>query len=276
MGLDSFFGNSKDLYLPSHKRFDVSDDPISRERIRALKDAYGEMETLLPGIRVAFSLFGSLSKGKPLRPRSLLRLDLGNEYISDIDLICYFDADDLAQQHAQLMTNCPGYAEPYKRVIPDPDRYEENWAQQAARNLLQGAVPRLVQSYIGKSVPIQLLKVNPIRTKGEFSIRNTVERCWMPYDDVHPEYSSTPEDVARFFHLDVGGGLKRYRQEFLRELSELPVEEAEKYWGTVDRCVRQTERSFSGGAVPEEAERQFPATFKDALTYYGLPKQENL
>ena len=69
------------------------------------------------------------------------------------------------------------------------------------------------------------------------------------------------------FGLDIGGGMKPYRQAFVRERLLLPQEEGEKLWGIVNDSVRIRERT---NTIPEHMEKQFPKTLQEAARYYGV------
>ncbi len=85
----SFYNPS---YQPSEKRIEISRDEISRERLRVVKEIFEKLTQLIP-IRVATSLYGSLSKGK--------ELETTTAPASDIDLIVYIDSGDLLSKYEQ-------------------------------------------------------------------------------------------------------------------------------------------------------------------------------
>ncbi len=75
---------------------------------------------------------------------------------------------------------------------------------------------------------------------------------------------------AEPFFLDVGGGLKPYRQAFIKRLQQEPPERAEYLWGLVHKAMTWWERQ---DAIPPNIAHSFPATFKAAQAYYLPPKQ---
>lgn len=122
---------------------------------------------------------------------------------------------------------------------------------------------------------IKDIQALPIQFEGEFSILTQVMHLLKCEED----FSKSPNErnayiveqerigVARLFSLDIGGGMKVYRQAFIQKLLELSRERGEKCWETVDRAVRNVERN---GNISNEIERQFPVTLKKAVRYYGV------
>lgn len=74
-------------------------------------------------------------------------------------------------------------------------------------------------------------------------------------------------DFTLFIDLDVGGGIKPYRQAFIKELLSMNGNAGEELWRIVDDSVRYCERN---GIIPEGIEKQFPDTLQKAARYYGV------
>jgi hypothetical protein len=71
-------------YVPSQiSFFEISKDQISQARKKVLLECFSEIKQILPGIDLAFALFGSLSKAKHLTPEVA--------DVTDIDIKIYFD-----------------------------------------------------------------------------------------------------------------------------------------------------------------------------------------
>ncbi len=268
----------KESYDPSEKRFQISDDKISRDRLSAVVKTYDELKEYLPGIPIGFSLFGSLSKGRRLQVSDVDKVykprfgpKFGNEQIPDIDLICYYDADAMITQHSNLMLNNADYATTYrkemmlKREESDsgvPDTYSKyiEWLNSSTLETILNSfiVQTITKRNDGMFAPVHLF-ISPVRMEGADSIMDIVMN------------RGDSMKISGPFHLDVGGGLKPYRQAFLEQLSKMEPEKAERAWKRVNWCVRFHERK---GVVPAFAKKQFPATFKEAVAYYGLPKED--
>ena len=121
---------------------------------------------------------------------------------------------------------------------------------------------------------IKDVQVWPIQFEGEFSIKNQVQKVKNLCESVSKgegdqrEYVLDQErcGIARIFGLDTGGGMKPYRQAFVRELLFLPQEEGEKLWGIVNDSVRIRERA---NAIPELWKSSFPQRSKRQLGITG-------
>lgn len=273
-------------YPPSERRFEVANekkdpirgrqDDIAYERVEGLKELYWWLRSEIPDICFAFSLFGSLSKGKPLNPKSAES--------ADVDVAMFFDEDDLRENHAKLYAENGTYRRQYDAVnTPDflqrlPGSLEEKqrkvrsmamhrylsiWIQAHSEKFLEGALvhphPQAI-SYEGPDSLFTLVEnFAGMEQGGKADQRRPVD----------PEKNPFAYAIARFFHLDVGGGLKEYRQHFLQQISLLDPQTREHFWSVVDRCARGAERD---NVIPEKAEKQYPRTFDEAVKYYGLPK----
>lgn len=81
-------------YEPSQvKRFEISKDRYSRERLQALRVTIKELRSKHPFI-ISAVLFGSLSKGK--------QLNEDTEGQSDIDAVIYIDEDEARKEYSSL------------------------------------------------------------------------------------------------------------------------------------------------------------------------------
>lgn len=266
------------MNLESHeqlnKRFEISKDQTSRERIAATKETYQNLKKAIPEVNVSFSLFGSLSKGKELEPETAAK--------ADVDLYCFFDSEDVMSRHDELYQKYPDFREYYKHsrsrhkspLLARKTRFMSNEEFINASDYLyidaaQGMISRRLytefENRLGRETRPHLL-VQSISYNGLDSILNRVKR-WVRLKNNPDEYSRLKEQVANCFHLDVGGGLRKYRRDFLLKLKTMDPKFAEEYWKEVDYCVRGVER---GHYIPQSAEHQFPQTLDEALKYYGV------
>lgn len=191
-------------YKPSQtKRFEISHDPISRERITALTTTIKELRRKHPFVAGAI-LFGSLSKGK--------QLDENTADKSDVDFTIYLDTDRLTGDYS--------IHETFKRVFTHHNL--EDFA--AANN-----------------------------------------------NDLEPLHYSS---VALPWGLDVGGGMAKYRKTYLTQLLQLSKEERDLEWKVTARVIKFYERQ---GDISEGVKGQYPETFDEALSYYGIkaPQSKN-
>ena len=287
----------KEAYKPADRRFEVSKDDLSRERLKAVKGACEAVQDAIPEIRLAFSLFGSLSKGKVLRNTNILKLQLGNAGRTDIDLACFYDDDDakinipisekkltatsLLDSISSLDLDSPAvqsFMQEATEVVPamrdligdgTPETEDSIKLFKIMHPRVASIIRDNLKDRLGKRIQAQIPTL-PITLDGPQSILSHVQKvCSFSGEDedglkkhVHSLY------IAMCFGMDLGGGLKRYRQDFLSKLSRLDPDIAEQYWRVVDESVRQYEREST---IPLRAEKQYPSTFAKAIEYYGLP-----
>lgn len=305
-------------YEPGEKkRFEISDDEYSRERLATAKSFYETMHRSFD-VPMGLALFGSLTKGK--------ELDVEKKDASDIDFTLYIDLDEYKRKYIENLKNNKDFLE-FEACRLDGlcrDFSERKLLSESVRKVREGLGISLEEeeffrkrlqkfnldqfvfflavwhgyvdfsnsegahqkfSFRGKSqYPIEkinhLLRIKdvqawPIQFDGEFSIKNQVQKVKdickgdNKDDDDRRNYALDQGryEVARIFGLDVGGGMKLYRQAFVQELLLLPQEEGEALWRTVNDSVRIRERN---NVVPEHMEKQFPKTLQEAARYYGV------
>lgn len=241
----------KASYTPSKEsRFEISPDAISYARIRKVMEIHRELSDKYP-YHVAISLFGSLTKGK--------RLDAESARVTDLDMVIFVDRDDFKKEGR------PGLGE---------EGASDAWRtlQREIRQVVRGKVEQTAQS-TGADDPRSLLKdlhVWPIAHEGTFSIGKTVDQtiaCGM-YGDEQQE-QGYKEQLARYFHLDIGGGLLPYQQSYLKQLETKA--HPDRDWQIVHEAVTSTERREDLGSEPPGA---FPRTYEQARAYFGLDSGE--
>lgn len=253
-------------YQPiEEKRFAVSHDPFSRERLQLLKDLKTELEQRL-GFRAYLSLFGSLSKGKQLTAESAPA--------ADIDLTIFLDGADLREKHEKALKNDFLYA----RFFRDAAGRVDYGSTETRRETAQvAAVESYARSYIaqqheggthqlGFSKDYQEENIPQITTRPIWpdSIMRRVEEASALAERTGDELFFATE-LSRFFHLNVGGGLEPYIRSFLADASALPKEQRDEYWHMIKSSVEFTERK---NVIPEEMRGRFPQTFEDAVGYF--------
>lgn len=258
------------------KRFAVSPDAFSRERLKFVMDIKTEIESKLH-FRAYLALFGSLSKGKPL--------DAVRASKSDIDLKIFIDGADLREFHEVALASDSRYAELYKdqarnygvdvSVAIEPAQLDamQHWvicylAEKGYEKRAQlGFDPRSVIS----DHDIEVLPIWPnsiMKAIKKLDVRRTEleaegNPAWLDYKNGY----GLADKVARFFHLNPGGGLNTYIRSFFVEAIRLSRDERNRYWDEIRLSVANAERN---GVIPEEMKGCLPATFEDATAYYGL------
>jgi len=276
-------------YVPSErKRWEISKDPYSRERVRKLHDTYKFMREALTykdaqsgeekSVDIGVVLEGSLSKGKVLTDKT--------QRSADIDFITFYDLDELICHKDDILREHPfgvfavKYHETLDDLISDPiiktemDRTGDLGVY--AQLVVSEAIRAQFAEAVDKNLPDPekiVFRVIPLAENGDESI----------FGSVMEKYKSSGNKalapglvrdydylVSMYFHLDIGGGMKKFIRGFLRQIDEMSDEERDNVWSFVRNAVEKTER---GGEIPNEIRRQFPQTFFDACEFYRVFKK---
>lgn len=238
-------------YEPSQsKAFGVSKDKISRERLDLLMLIIKEVQNVLPGVDVSMSLFGSLSKGK--------EIEISTAHATDVDAILYVDLD-------QLTTKYNGLSD--ENSSTDLENQLLNLKRQGIK--MDGDFSRpvsVVRKFYSKYFSDRLSErgvklglaiisnVELIRKKGEHSIMHNSNLLDMTHNGGH-RYATQINAmvVGAFFQLDVGGKLKKYKQQFFSDLAVLWKESpriAQEKWSNTLRAIQ----FFARGSGKEDFE----------------------
>lgn len=305
-------------YEPSKKkRFEISNDEYSKERLETLKLFYGSMREVFD-VPMGLVLFGSLAKGK--------ELDDEKKESADIDFTLFVDLDHYQEKYIENLKKNTVFADFEERRLVqlchnDLERKSLNaifsdikngnnisfHGKEIIKREMREYSPRQFLfilatwhgyidlpgvsndmptfSFRGKEekdvekirhlLRLKDVQVWPIQFKGEFSIENQVRKIRDLYEKniedktERSKYLLDQEQigVARIFSLDVGGGMKLYRQAFIRDLLVLNDNDGEALWNIVNNSIRLCERNND---IPKNMERQFPQTLEEAVKYYGV------
>lgn len=179
-------------------------------------------------IPLSLSIIGSLVKGKVLTPETTER--------ADIDVFLDVDIDTLPQ-------------------LKKPVEYLQTVL---IVNLQKKA------SQLGyEEIPTEHLKVRVINHR---TIHEAVNKYM---DSTYLRGRKNAEIfLSSFFTLSIGSVVKKYRNQFLSELSQMEDQtKARLIWQTIIRVLEKTERK---GEIPEQIKKQFPQTLEEALKFYGV------
>lgn len=257
-------------YIPSsRKRFDVSFDEISRQRIAWYARAIREFRAVFPIPSVA-TLFGSIIKGKVLDDQTAIH--------SDVDLRIFFDADafytetdklvdfmrDLGLDVGDIFRRHPTLF--FRRVY---------LLKHVFRLCLERTRPE-VESFLDVKKIDEGLFFGVIAHSGPNSILSRVkgyeeaEKAWCPETEEGWLFETEGYfDLGQIFSLNIGGGMKVYIRSFLRQCQQLPLATAERHWRTVLRCSQKLDRP---NGLPDELKPFYPQTFKEALDFYRVER----
>lgn len=268
------------------KRWEVSKDETSRERLKKLKEIYDYFKEQVPGVTVALSLFGSLSKGKELNDQ--------NKDNSDVDVSVFVDYGELMEKFKKILEDRPesefvkyvkDQAEEYKSLYPKALSFDSDNSKDFIKDALKEFIEDKFKEYFGhlpsgkETAPII---VKPIGLNNESSIAHTANIFY------NHKLSGNEEaielwtlQIARYFHLDVGGGMKKYKEGFYQELAQLlaaggkQAEYAKSLWGSIVAAMKSIERPADNLTL--ELEQKFPSgDLEEFLEKQGIviPKDE--
>lgn len=272
----------KVAYIPSQaKRFEISKDPYSRERLAALRTLQDELVVQSP-FETGVTLIGSLAKGKELTPKTKNAADADPKFFVDTDSIKrkFIDGtipDGLRDKYNMYIgrwDRLPGIT----NFPLDISHIQEDESVQVLMGLkhVEQIVTRLAkQRWSGdKKRPglLDMVVAYPIALKGKDSILDKV----LQYEEAKKsgnlrKIANEEFTLPMVFGLDIGGGMKKYRQAFIKQLQEMDQSRGEELWGLVNEAVRFGERK---NEIPENLESQFPATLERAAAYYNPPHKQ--
>lgn len=281
---------TKIAYEPSQtKRFEISRDPYSRERLKAASETIRELKSRYPFV-VGAVLFGSLSKGKFLNEQSA-----GG---SDIDMAVYLDADKAGESYKKIEEENDALF--VISVEADSifcgsgsglDHRSEDERKLEILGLYIGGLAedafkrRVLGQSFPKYKPDMGIMIKAISFTGEYSMYEIFKKIFlsdlkadqsMPkkLEDVVKDLETdtqaysplTISDVALPWSLDIGGGLAKYRRSYLAQLQHLDPIERDLRWKTTIAAVKFYERQ---SVIPEGIQKQYPSSYDEALKYYG-------
>jgi hypothetical protein len=305
-------------YSPSQeKRFDVSGDEYSRERLKVAELFYDKMKQIFD-VSMGLVLFGSLVKGKTLNNET--------KESADIDLTLFVDLDEYQDKYIENLRKNRDFLDFELRRLDDSyhntvgktliyegfddiknerdinsnerECIEKEFRTHSRNQFLfmlamwhgyitdsSHEIRNDTFSFQGKQdsdiekinhlLAIKDVQVWPIQFHGEFSILNQVAKIKdlsqrNPTNKTERDSYMLEQEkigIARMFGLDVGGGMKSYRQAFIRDLLVLSNKDGEALWSIVNDAVRSCERNNN---IPHNIEKQFPDTLQKAAIYYCI------
>ena len=249
------------------KRFEVAPDPFSRARISFLREMANSIRGELPGA-VGLSLWGSLSKGKVLTEVSAPQ--------TDIDLSVFLVIDQIPEVQDRWLSHNPDQAALFAKMIQ-----EEGAADPlipAGSVSFPSPEPLIVrwllrQCFFRARAAEERTKFSP--KKPDWLFLNTISllpehdrSIWKFWDSLGGlQGNELYRDIMRasLFSLDVGGGMRPIRIAFLREVHRRG--KGESVWEEVKAAVRATAYTDR----PDRFISDFPQSWAEALSYYGVP-----
>jgi len=256
------------------KRFVLSKEDFSKERLTAIKTVVEEIKEKYPEI-LSLCMFGSMVKGTAHEG-------------SDIDAYLYIDSEKASERR--------GVTE--EQIHVTSDRVGEVYLKKEVAELyILEFRNRLKEMADLEDVDVEHIRSRPISEKiindeiksltDYFNDKEKVETyCdrldeWekkkpetgVAIDVLVKHYESRPEmpssqrfvmpNLGPMFHLEVGGDIRKYRKMFLEKLLELgPL--GEKIWATTIESTEMMENNLS-----TDKSKRYPRTLEDAIRVYS-------
>ncbi len=251
----------------TEKRFVLSPEEFSRERLQAVKDEIAEMQAKYPEV-LSLCMFGSMVKGTAHEG-------------SDIDAYLYIDSELAAQREGipeeEILEHYPDDNQTYltkevaKKYILE---FREGLKEKAG--LEDEAVEHVRSRPISEKVIYDEIEslLDYYKRKEEFEA-NTEKwfdseppkgsdiEALVAYQKAKPE---RPEHMSpslgSMFHLDAGGGIRKYRKVFVQKLSQMGAE-GERIWTDTIMGTEMLENNLS-----LDDTKRYPRLLKDAMKAY--------
>lgn len=244
-----------ETYSLSNKNiFQPSVDKTSLERRRAVREAANELKQMFPGLNIAFSLWGSLAKGRNLEGK--------NAFEHDIDLSVYYDKGELWEQFRNPDRENKLLTEIYNSE-QFPNRNGPNYAEQNFQFYIKSWITKKL---LGKtSANFNKNKVASFDVLGVD--RDELQRF---VDD--PSYKSFT--YLNLFAYDVTGNLKKdWIPLYLILLSKKTPEQRDEIWKMLQikfLAFHRKNRQTGEIDVTDEILNKLPNSFEEACKFFGV------
>lgn len=222
-------------------RFEISKDEESKERVKTILYAFRALNRNVPELKIGFSLFGSLSKGK--------KIDENNKDRTDIDLCIFFDDETISNFESFKSI----YQKIEKLIFGRNEVFDDEYYRFTDPLLRYSKVEILLSLFLDRTIGnkyhlqsfFQKIKTDTILNDPDF------------FEDI-----CARENVylITLFGLDIGGGLMRYRKRFIRTLLEFDKIKRERIWKQIIERLKTGERGY--GVIPEKVLKQYPEDFE--------------
>lgn len=255
------------------KRFTFSKEKFVKERIGAVKESIDELKEDDPSI-LSFCMYGSMVKGT-IKPES------------DIDGFLFVDADLSAEEHQQHDKNLTEDEENKSKIETFfiekinnqyTEKLHETLKSQA--NLTEEQVAHAKIRPINEEIIDKHINfiANGLQNEREYKkqydewdknldSKTTDFNKLDEYLKARPEYPepiSPSTTLAGMFHLEIGGGIRKYRNMLISKLESMG-QDGEKIWEEIIKSTEMFEQNLSSGT-----EKKYPRTLEEAKNIYGL------
>lgn len=228
--------NEKKYPTPDNHFFEISKDQHSRERVKILREVRREIDGMYPDLQVAFSLWGSLSKGKELKYHG----------DSDTDLTVFYNEEALKR----IANTSDTFFGVSKSHLVNHRPYEDVFTDMLGDFIRK----RIQKGHWGSSATSGIVL---------YSVDDGL------FADLAGSDSRGNSFAITFFGYDLGG-LRFYQKQILRKVTELPDNEREEWWTKIKDSGINFFRRRKEEDLREKLKADIPQTFGDACKRYGV------
>ena len=260
----------------TQKRFVLSEQPFAKERLAVLQEVVGEIKREHPEI-LSLCLFGSMVKGA-----ARLESDMDGYLFVDAGLVAtefkkeesavlekvkdrtYF-IDELHKRYSVLLR------EPLKIRLSLSDEQVKHLrvlpvSEQLLSKELVVLEKQAQENLEYKKAHEEWKKMKPGGESSEGATIPNLLSSRIEHEKLRPKHVSRPHPslfVHAMFHLEVGGGIRKYRKFLLEKLIEMG-EEGELAWKEIIAATEMLEQNLK-----RDTDKHYPRNLKDALAVYG-------
>lgn len=258
----------------TNKRFVLSKEDFSNERLTAVKEEVEEIKEKYPEV-LSLCMFGSMVKGTAHEG-------------SDVDAYLYIDSAKAAERKGvteeEILETHERLDEVYltkevaklyilefrnglkeKADLEDKD-VEHIRSRPISEKIINDEIKALTDYYTEKEKIDTFYERLAEWEKKKPEVGVSIDEL-LAYQKSRPEMPRSPSlvmpDLGPMFHLEVGGGIRKYRKMFLDKLVELgPV--GEKIWAKTIESTEIMENNLS-----TDESKRYPRTLADAVRVYS-------
>ncbi len=255
----------------TNKRFVLSKETFAQERMQAVREAVDEIKEKHDEV-LSFCMFGSMTKGTA---------HVG----SDIDGYLFIDSERIAQKDGvpedQVLRAIEGQSpnmtylteEVAKKYILEfrdsiknkSDLKDKDVGHVRTRPISEKVIDKEISSFLTYFKDLDVYKeastlwFKNYPTRGTSSVDELIAR-----EKAKPHFpEKVSSSLSLMFHLDIGGGIKKYRKLFIKKLQELGPE-GERIWTDTITSTEMMENNLS-----TDKTKRYPRTLAEAVEVYG-------
>lgn len=262
----------------SDKRFVLSKEEFSKQRLDAVKQEVDALRQKYPEV-LSLCLFGSMVKGTAHEGSDIdgylfidtsviaEQEDVAEEQILDEETYLghTYLTDEIAKKYVlelrsgiQEKTGLDEEGVKHIRSMPISEKIIDDQISKT-----QAYLEIKKQTAIGRDMYYQ----NIDKWQRNKPPRGSAIELLLAHEKNKPEFPKYPDPVSTgfgsMFHLDVGGGIRKYRKMFIDKLVQLGPE-GEKIWEDTIQSTEMMENNLS-----KAEDKHYPRTLAEAVAMYG-------